>query len=90
MSVNKVQLRIALVSILLNVDREGKLSKLKKKIHNIRFARKKAKRLLNMIRILRHKIVETSILRPNKIMYDNLTRITYNKLVTIIMLSVQD
>ena len=90
MSVNKLQLCIALVPILLNVDREGKLSKLKNKIHNIRFARKKATRLLNMIRILRHKIVETRTLRPNKIMYDNLTRMTYNKLVTIIMLSVQD
>ena len=81
MSVNKLQLCIALVPILLNVDMEGKLSKLKNKIHNIRFARKKATRLLNMIR---------RDMRPNKIMYDNLTRMTYNKLVTIIMLSVQD
>ena len=80
--------------ILLNVDvcpdTLGKLSKLNNKKHKIRFARKKATRLVNMIRILRHKIVETRILRPHKIIYDNLTRMTYNMLVTIIMLSVQD
>ena len=45
MSVNKLQLCIALVPILLNVDIcpdiLGKLSKLKNKKHKIRFARKK-------------------------------------------------
>ena len=53
MSVNKLQLCIALVPILLNVDIcpdiLGKLSKLKNKKQKIRFARKKATRLLNMI-----------------------------------------